>query len=100
MTDLDSMEATPILEDFESLGLLSRNCFDLLVKIMVGVALGCDRISLLNSFRPIMHAAPCSMRSTTTFRSGRSGTSLATNDLFPGENAQDEPTLSTIAQAI
>jgi hypothetical protein len=33
------MEAKPILEDFESLGLLSRNCFDLLVKIMVGMLL-------------------------------------------------------------
>jgi hypothetical protein len=33
------MAAKPILEDFESLGLLSQNCFDLLVKIMVGVLL-------------------------------------------------------------
>jgi hypothetical protein len=33
------MEAKPILEDFESLGLLSRNCFDVLVKVMVGVLL-------------------------------------------------------------
>jgi hypothetical protein len=27
-------EAKPVLEDFESLGLLSRNCFDLLVKAL------------------------------------------------------------------
>jgi hypothetical protein len=42
------MEAKPILEDFEGLGLLSRNCFDLLVKITVGVLSDVIASPLLN----------------------------------------------------
>ena len=36
-TSFGQHEAKPIFQDFESLGLLSRNCFYLLVKIIVGM---------------------------------------------------------------
>src|SRR6266568_3131745 len=77
-TSFGQQQSDVILEDFESLGLLSRNCFDLLVKIIVR-ALACGRIFQSESFVydepwmgffgvtlrivlcPIMRGAPCSM---------------------------------------
>ena len=55
---------------------------------------------------PIMRGAPLAHHWRTMFdevNDGsilRQGASLATNDLFPGDSAQDEPTAASIAQAI
>jgi hypothetical protein len=51
-----------VLESFESLGMPSRNCFDLLVNTIV--ALACDRVTGIFGVKfrivlcPIMRAAP------------------------------------------
>jgi hypothetical protein len=53
-TSFGQHEAKPILQDFESLGLLSGNCFDLLVKKMVRMPMF-DEVNYHTSILKIGH---------------------------------------------
>jgi hypothetical protein len=86
-------------------GLPSRNCFDLLVKIIVGPVITSDHDVVVRHFFVRRCGSSCvqSIRGRTmlmrsmTPRSSRQRASPATHDLSPGVNAQDEPHLATIA---